>query len=253
MRNSLGAVQSVLVLGGASDIADRIVRRLIADRCDRVVLAVRDPSAVGTRMEAYRRLGAANVSAVAFDGGATAEHAELIAKVFADGDIDLVLSAFAVQGDQDAFDHDAAAAAAAVNVNLSGQVSSLLAAADEMKRQGHGTLVVLSSVAGVRTRSDNLVYGASKAGLDGFALGLGDRLQGTGVRVMTVRPGFVHTKLTEGMTPAPFATTADKVADDVIAGLARGSDVVWSPPVLRVVFAALRLLPRPLWRRLAAR
>ncbi len=84
---------------------------------------------------------------------------------------------------------------------MAGAVSSGLAAANRLREQGHGTLVVLSSVAGERVRAENLVYGATKAGLDGFAQGLGDALQGTGARVMVVRPGFVHTRMTEGREP----------------------------------------------------
>jgi len=253
MRNSLGAVQSALVLGGGSDIADRLIRKLVADRCDRIVLAVRDPASVAERIEAYRRLGAADVTAVHFDARDTAGHGELVAKAFADGDIDLVVSAFGVLGDQDAFDTDAAAAAAAVEVNLTGAVSVLLCAAEAMRAQGHGTILVFSSVAAMRARADNFVYGATKAGLDAFAAGLADRLVGTGVRVVTVRPGFVATKMTEGLAPAPFSTTADKVAEDIVDGLARGSLVIWSPPILRPVFAVLGVLPRPLWRRLSGR
>ncbi len=132
-------------------------------------------------------------------------------------------------------------------------MSAGLAVADQLRAQGHGTLVVLSSVAGVRVRKDNFVYGSTKAGLDGFAQGLGDALQGSGARVMVVRPGFVTTKMTEGLAPAPFSTDADSVAADIVTGLRRGSHTVWSPPVLRAVFGALQLVPRPLWRRLAAR
>jgi decaprenylphospho-beta-D-erythro-pentofuranosid-2-ulose 2-reductase len=111
----------------------------------------------------------------------------------------------------------------------------------------------MSSVAGVRARKDNFVYGSTKAGLDAFAQGLGDSLVGTGVRVMVVRPGFVHTKMTEGMDAAPFSTTAEQVADVIVSGLASGREVVYAPPVLRYPFAVLRNLPRAIWRKVAER
>lgn len=253
MRNSLGAVQSALVLGGGSDIADRLIRKLVADRCDRIVLAVRDPETVTSRIDAYQRLGAADVSAVTFDARRSEDHAELVAKTFASGDIDLVICAFGILGDQDVFDTDPAAAADAVDVNLTGAVSVLTSVAEAMRTQGHGTILVFSSVAAVRPRADNFVYGATKAGLDAFAAGLADRLADTAIRVVTVRPGFVDTKMTEGLTPAPFSTTADKVAEDIVDGLAKGSLVIWSPAILRPVFAVLGVLPRPIWRKLAAR
>jgi decaprenylphospho-beta-D-erythro-pentofuranosid-2-ulose 2-reductase len=119
-----------------------------------------------------------------------------------------------------------------------------------MRRQGHGTLVVLSSVAAERTRRANFVYGSTKAGLDGFAQGLGDALAGSGAHVLVVRPGFVPTRMTAGRPPAPLATTPEAVAAATVAGIAAGKDVVWVPPVLRYVFALFRHLPRRLWRKL---
>jgi decaprenylphospho-beta-D-erythro-pentofuranosid-2-ulose 2-reductase len=108
-------------------------------------------------------------------------------------------------------------------------------------------------VAGVRSRKDNFVYGSTKAGLDAFAQGLGDSLVDSGVRVMVVRPGFVHTKMTEGMEAAPFSTTPEKVAEVIVAGLANGSEVVWAPSILKFPFFVFRLLPRAIWRRVAER
>jgi len=254
MKDALGAVQTVLVLGGTSEIALATVRRLARDRCRRVVLAVRDPAAATAVAEGLRADGLDEVHLIAFDALDPAGHAAVIEKaVGLLGDLDLVLSAFGVLGDQAAFDADPASAAEAVSVNMAGAVSSGLAAANRLREQGHGTLAVLSSVAGERVRAENLVYGATKAGLDGFAQGLGDALQGTGARVMVVRPGFVPTRMTEGREPAPFSTTADAVADEIAKGLAKGSEVVWAPPILRYVFSALRHLPRPLWRKVAAR
>ena len=119
-----------------------------------------------------------------------------------------------------------------------------------MKRQGHGTIVVLSSVAGERARRSNFVYGASKAGLDAYCQGLGDSLVGTGVRLMIVRPGFVHSKMTEGLAAAPLATDPQHVADTIITGLGRGSEIVWAPGPLRFVMSALRHMPRVVFRRL---
>ena len=102
--------------------------------------------------------------------------------------------------------------------------AAMVAFAEVLRAQGHGRIVVLSSVAGVRVRRANFVYGASKAGLDAFAIGLGEALRGTGASVMVVRPGWVATKMTAGLTPGPLATTADAVAADVVAGMGRGAD-----------------------------
>ena len=160
--------------------------------------------------------------------------------------------AFGVLGDQTRFDEDPEAAADAAHVNYVGVVSSGLAVAKAMRKQGHGTIVVLSSVAGERARKSNFVYGSTKSATDAFAQGLGDSLVGTGVRVMVVRPGFVHSKMTAGMESAPFATTPDAVADAIIEGLASGKEIVWVPPLLRWMMAGFRHLPRGAWRRVSA-
>lgn len=252
MRDATGGVQSVLVLGGTSDIARATVHRLVADRCRRVVLAGR-PSPRLDEVAGELRHAGAEVEVVPFDAADVDRHDKAVAAAFDGGDIDLVLLAFGVLGDQRTFEDDPAAAVEAVTVNYTGAVSAGLLVAERLRAQGHGTLAVISSVAGVRARRDNFVYGSTKAGLDAFAQGLGDALQGSGARVMVVRPGFVATRMTEGLAPAPFATTADAVAADIVDGLRRGRSTVWSPPILQAVFGVLRVAPRPLWRRLAAR
>src|SRR5262249_55419270 len=119
-----------------------------------------------------------------------------------------------------------------------------------MRAQGHGTIVLLSSVAGERVRKANFVYGSSKAGVDGFFQGLGDSLAGSGIHAGIVRPGFVRTKMTEGMPDGPMATTADVVACAVVEAVARDREIVWVPGPLRAVMAVVRHLPRVVFRRL---
>ncbi|CAN5731373.1 decaprenylphospho-beta-D-erythro-pentofuranosid-2-ulose 2-reductase [soil metagenome] len=254
MQDALGAVQSVLVLGGGSEIALATVRRLVGERCRTVVLAARDPQGLTGAVAELEQLGATTVEAVAFDADDTADQIRVIDDAFdRHGDLDVVLCAFGVLGDQAAIEDDPMAGAELATTNYVGGVTSGLAVARRLRAQGHGTLVVLSSVAGERVRRDNYVYGSSKAGLDGFAQGLGDALAGSGARVMVVRPGFVHTRMTEGMEPAPFSTTADAVADAIADGLRRRRHTVWVPALLRPLFAVFRHLPRPVWRRVSAR
>jgi decaprenylphospho-beta-D-erythro-pentofuranosid-2-ulose 2-reductase len=250
MKDGLGEIQSALVLGGTSDIAQAIARRLVARRCRRVVLAARHPEDLTDFAAELRTLGATTVDTVAFDADRTDDHAAIVDAAFDAGDLDVVLVAFGVLGDQAAFDADPAAAVAAARTNYVGSVSVGLAVAERLRRQGHGTIVVLSSVAGERVRKANFVYGSTKAGLDGFAQGLGDALVPYGAHVLIVRPGFVTTKMTAGMKPAPMSTTADAVADAVVSALAAGKEIVWVPAALRVAFSGFRHLPRWAWRRL---
>jgi decaprenylphospho-beta-D-erythro-pentofuranosid-2-ulose 2-reductase len=253
VRDALGRVESVLVLGGTSEIALATTRALVDRGTRRVILAVRDPAVGQDRAEVLRHDGA-EVDVVAFDARATATHGVVIDEVFdRHGDIDLVILAFGVLGDQAHFDEAPADAADAVLVNFGGAVSSGLAVADRFRRQGHGTLIVLSSVAAERPRKTNYVYGSTKAGLDAFAQGLGDALIGSGARVMVVRPGFVRSRMTEGMPEQPFTVDPDDVAAAVVRGLERGHEIVWAPSVLRWVFAVMRHLPRRLWRVVSSR
>ena len=250
MKDALGNVQSVLVLGGRSDIALATVRRLVADRTRTVVLAVRRPEESADAVAELRALGA-TVEAVPFDAEDTASHEGFVDQVFARfGDIDLVLVAFGVLGDQAEAEADGQAATDIARTNYVGAVSVAVPLATRLREQGHGTIVALSSVAGERARRSNFVYGSSKAGFDAFFQGLGDSLVGSGVGVMIVRPGFVHSQMTEGLPAAPLATTPDAVADAIARGLARGSEVIWVPPALRAVMTVLRHVPRTVFRRL---
>jgi decaprenylphospho-beta-D-erythro-pentofuranosid-2-ulose 2-reductase len=191
------------------------------------------------------------VEIVAFDTTDLAGSPAVIDTVFDRfGDIDLVLAAAGALGDQAEMENDPVAAAELITTNFTGLAGSLLAVAGRMRVQGHGRLVVISSVAGERARKANFIYGSTKSGLDAFAQGLGDSLVGSGVSITIVRPGFVVGRMTEGMDPAPFSTTPQAVAEAVVKGIESGAEVVYAPPILRWVFAVMRHLPRTVWRRM---
>jgi decaprenylphospho-beta-D-erythro-pentofuranosid-2-ulose 2-reductase len=250
MDNAFGQPQSILLLGGTSEIGLAIVRRLIAPTTRHVVLACRVPSSASVQAEALRRDGL-EVHTLAYDAADAGSHEALVQSVVdLVGDIDVAILAAGVLGEQPALASAPAEAAAAVTVNYTGGVSTSLAVANRLRLQGHGALVVLSSVAGERARKANYIYGSSKAGLDAFAQGLADDLHGSGAKVLVVRPGFVESKMTRGLKPAPFATTPDAVADAVAAGLQRSATTIWVPGTLRYVFSILRHVPRAIYRRL---
>ncbi len=161
-----------------------------------------------------------------------------------------MILAVGLLGGQAGLETDRALARDVMRVNFLGSGSLLIAALGALRAQGRGTIVVLSTVAAERARKSNAIYGAAKAGLDALAQGLADSLTGTGVRVLVVRPGFVRTRMTAGLEPAPFATSAEAVADAVVAALDTNRHTVWVPASLRYLFALLRHLPRPIYRRL---
>ena len=251
MNDALGSPQSVLLLGGSSEIGLAITRRLVERRAKTVVLAGRDSEALKPAADDLRAAGAQTIDVVAFDALASGGHDAFVDDAFnRHGDFDLVIIAFGILGDQEKAERDTEAALAVLQTNFVGGASVALPVARRLRTQGHGTLLVLSSVAGERARRANFVYGSSKAGLDAFCQGLGDSLVGTGARVVVVRPGFVHTKMTAGRTPPPLSTTPDAVADAVVRGLEKGAETIWAPPALRFVMSGMRHLPRPLWRRI---
>ena len=252
MTDALGRIRSALVLGGGSEIALATLDRLATRGLRRAVLLGRRPEVM---REAARGLVAKGVEVIPlpFDADAIDSHAAVVADAFGTyGDFDLVLMTFGTLGDQAAFEADPTAGGHAAISNYAGAVSSGLAVGTALRGQGHGTLAVLSSVAGQRPRRDNYVYGSTKAGLDAFARGLDEALRGTGAHVMVVRPGFVSTRMTAGMKPRLFAQTAEQVAISIVAGLDSGASIVWAPRTLRWMFLVLNTLPQSIFRRLKA-
>ena len=250
MENALGQPQTIVLFGGTSDIGLAIVRQLLNPTTRTVVLACRDIER-GERAAAGLRHDSLTVDVVAFEATDTASHVDLVrALAHKHSDIDVAIMALGLLGDGAITSVDAAAAAELAQVNFTGVVSSTIAIANQMRQQGHGSIVMLSSVAGERVRRANPVYGGTKAGIDGFAQGLGDALAEDGVHMLIVRPGFVSSSMTAGLKAAPFATTPEKVADATVTGLRANRRVVWVPGTLRYIFSVLRHMPGPVWRRL---
>lgn len=245
---------SLLVLGGTSEIARDAVRALSGHGLDRVVLAGRSLDRLEVTRAALRHTGLEAVETAEFDADATASHEAVLREIFdTHGPFDSVLIAFGALGDPFTVDADSHEAAELITTNFNGAVSSALTSARLLADGGGGTLSIISSIAAVRPRVGNLIYGASKAGLDAFASGLRDAMRSERVHVMIIRPGFVHTAMTEGLDAAPFATTPDKVAEDIVKGYESQSDIVWSPPILKAVAPVLQMMPGKIWRLVSSR
>jgi short-subunit dehydrogenase len=238
-----------VIFGGRSEIGIELAARLAPGAT--VLLAARRPDALNQQVAALQAAGAAAVHVREFDADALDSHGPLVDAIVAEhGPIGTAVLAFGILGDQARAEKDPAHAAAIVHTDFLAQVSLLTVLANSMRAAGRGSIVAFSSVAGVRVRRANYVYGSAKAGLDGFCSGLSDALHGSGVRLLVVRPGFVIGRMTEGMTPAPFSSTPAQVASATARALAKGRRTVWVPPILRPVFFGMRLLPQAIWRRL---
>src|ERR1700722_4198379 len=246
--NGPGRLSRVLLLGGTSEIGLAILSALDLGPDTEVILAGRDPQ----RLEAAGKSLGRPVEVAEYDAMQTDSHQAFADQVCAGGVPDLVIAATGVLIGQERVQRDGGMAAPMIETNFPGPVTALLAFGEAMRRRGSGTIVVLSSVAAVRPRKFNSVYGATKAGLDAFARGYADSLHGTGVRVLLVRPGFVTGRMTEGMKAAPLATTPEKVGA-AVAGALRGEgqgggkSVVWVPAPLAGLATVMKLVPRPVW------
>jgi decaprenylphospho-beta-D-erythro-pentofuranosid-2-ulose 2-reductase len=239
----------MLLLGGTSEIGLAVAAKFAATHPLRVVLAARPSDRLAAAAARLRELGCA-VSTLAFDARAPQTHAEVVDKAFADGDLDVVVVAFGVLGDQEKAWTDLDAALELAEVNYTAAVSVGVLVGRRLADQGHGSLVALSSVAGERARRSNFVYGSTKAGMDAFYSGLTEALRPSGVHVAVIRPGFVHTKMTEGLKPAPLSVTPEQVADVVVDAVRTRRELAWAPAPLRFVMSVLRHVPRPIFRRL---
>lgn len=251
MIDAVGRVETLLVLGGTSDIGLATARRLVGDGCKRVVLAGRDAVGLKGACDSLVAAGAVNAESIEFEALDFDSHGGVVEAAFDHlGDVDVALICFGVLGDQTLAESDPDLARNIVETNFTAAASVGICVVERLKRQGHGCIVVLSSVAGERARRSNFVYGSSKAGLDAFFQGMAAALEGSGVRVLIVRPGFVKTKMTGAMKPPPLSTTPEDVADAIASALTTRKEIVWVPPTLRPVMSVLRHLPAPIFRKL---
>jgi decaprenylphospho-beta-D-erythro-pentofuranosid-2-ulose 2-reductase len=245
------AGRRVVVLGGTSEIALAAVRELQSRAPREVALVGRDADALARAAQALEAAGCAPVMTLELDALDTARHGQVMGEAFAAlGGADIVILAVGVLGERGGMPTDVPAALEVLQVNVVGAGSLLIEAARRLRDGGGGALVVLSSVAAERPRRANALYGASKAALDALAQALGDDLRDDGVRVLVVRPGFVHTRMTEGLPPAPLSTSPERVARVLVDGLDSGAHTVWAPRPLRWLMLIVRTLPRPVLRRM---
>lgn len=258
--NVSGRFSRVLLLGGTSEIGLAILSSLHLDPGAEVILAGRDPQRLEAAGKSLSRSRVDDppyppVTVARYDAMETGAHQAFAEEICAGGVPDLVIAATGILIPQEQAERDVRLAATMIETNLTGHVTALLAFGEAMRRRGSGTIVVLSSVAAIRPRKFNSVYGATKAGLDAFARGYADSLHGSGVRLLLVRPGFVTGRMTQGMKPAPLATTPARVGAAVASALGDqgrggGKSVVWVPASLVGLATVMKLIPRPVWRKL---
>ncbi len=241
-------MSTALILGATSDIALALAAELARAGHD-LLLAARDPARLEEDAQDLRvRFGRKVAITPAFDAEALDSHAAWIEALPALPDLAALV--FGHLGDEEKALGDPAERARIANVNYTGAVAVADELAVRMAARGSGTLVGISSVAGDRGRGSNLHYGSAKAGFTAFLSGLRNRFRASGVKVVTVKPGFVATRMTEGMDlPARLTATPEKVARDIVRAIPQ-RDVVYTPWFWRCIMLVIRLVPEPVFKRL---
>ncbi|AOW95150.1 decaprenylphospho-beta-D-erythro-pentofuranosid-2-ulose 2-reductase [Rhodococcus sp. WMMA185] len=262
-----------MLLGGTSEIGLAICEEYLKKAPMRVILAALpgDPG----RDAAVAQLQAAGASAVEvidFDAVDTETHPKVIDEAWAKangrsagsapaangrsagsapvGDIDVAIVAFGLLGDAEQLWQDQQKAVQIAQVNYTAAVSVGVLVGEKMKAQGYGQIIAMSSAAGERVRRSNFVYGSTKAGLDGFYLGLGEALREFGPRVLVIRPGQVRTRMSANVKEAPLTVNKEDVAKLAVTSAEKGKDLVWAPGAFRYVMMILRHIPRPIFKKL---
>jgi len=241
-------LKSVLVLGARSDIGLAIAHQFAAHGHS-IQLAIRDAAsqdAIRSDLEIRHGVG---VTLHEFDALQTDTHEELVDNLPELPDI--AISVVGLLGDQGESEKNVNKAVQVMRTNFEGPCSILSVLANRFERRQSGTLVGISSVAGERGRASNYIYGASKAGFTAFLSGLRNRLAGKDIHVVTVIPGFVRTRMTEGLAlPGPITAEPSDIAKQIYHAVQKKKNTVYST-WWRFIMMILKLIPERLFKRLS--
>ncbi|WP_134431927.1 decaprenylphospho-beta-D-erythro-pentofuranosid-2-ulose 2-reductase [Mycobacterium ulcerans] len=249
--DAVGNPQSVLLLGGTSEIGLAVCQRYLRNAPARIVLAcLPDDPGRDDAVAQMKAAGASSVELIDFDAMDTDSHPKVIEQAFGGGDVDVAIVAFGLLGDAEELWQNQHKAVQIAEINYTAAVSVGVLLGEKMRAQGFGQIIAMSTVAGERVRRSNFVYGSTKAGLDGFYLGLSEALREHGVRVLVVRPGQVRTRMSAHVKEAPLTVDKEYVANLAVTAAAKGKELVWAPAAFRYVMMVLRHIPRSIFRRL---
>ncbi len=249
--DAVGNPQTILLLGGTSEIGLAICERYLQNAHARILLAAM-PADPG-RDEAVAQMkaaGARSVELIDFEATDPESHPKMIDQAFAGGDVDVAIVAFGLLGDAEELWQNQRKAVQIAEINYTAAVSVGVLLGEKMRAQGFGQIIAMSTVAGERVRRSNFVYGSTKAGLDGFYLGLSEALREYGVRVLVIRPGQVRTRMSAHIKEAPLTVDKEYVANLAVTAAAKGKELVWAPAAFRYVMMVLRHIPRSIFRKL---
>jgi decaprenylphospho-beta-D-erythro-pentofuranosid-2-ulose 2-reductase len=249
--DAVGNPQTILLLGGTSEIGLAICARYLQNAHARILLAAMpgDPGR-DDAVAQMKAAGARSVELIDFEATDPESHPKMIDAAFANGDVDVAIVAFGILGDAEELWQNQRKAVQAAEIDYTAAVSVGVLLGEKMRAQGFGQIIAMSTVAGERVRRSNFVYGSTKAGLDGFYLGLSEALREYGVRVLVIRPGQVRTRMSAHVKEAPLTVDKEYVANLAVTAAAKGKELVWAPAAFRYVMVVLRHIPRSIFRKL---
>lgn len=238
-------MKRLLVLGATSDIAKAVAKRFAAEKTD-LILACRNPEDIQPFAQDLSIRSEINVITVPFDALDFTSH-----RAFYDSlpdHPDATICVFGYLGDQRTAETDLEETLRIINTNYTGAVSILNIVSEDYSKRGTGNIIGVSSVAGERGRQSNYIYGSAKSGFTAYLSGLRHRLIGKGVKVISVKPGFVSTKMTENLK-LPFLLTAtpEKVAEDIFKAYKTGKKEIYSIFLWRYIMMIIKLLPESIF------
>jgi short-subunit dehydrogenase len=244
-------MEKVLIIGATSAIAEATAR-LYAKRGAALALTGRNSERLQSMAADLQVRGAASAETFALDVNDLDRHREVLDQaVAALGGLDTVLVAHGTLPDQMACEQDAALAVREFNTNAVSTIALLTDLANRLEMQGHGSIAVISSVAGDRGRQSNYLYGSAKAALSIFLQGLRNRLQSSGVHVLTIKPGFVDTPMTAEFKKGLLWVKPEVIARGILKGIRRKKNVAYLPFFWRWIMLIIRSIPEPLFKRMS--
>jgi len=237
----------VLILGGRSDIGLAVAHRFAAAGRP-IQLAARNAEALAAEKSNIELRHNVSVSLHEFDALDINSHERFVEQIEPP---EIAVCAVGVLGDQAKNERDLKAAIMVMRSNYEGPASIMAVLANRFENRGSGTLIGISSVAGDRGRASNYIYGSAKAGLTAFLSGLRNRLAKKGVHVITVKPGFVATKMVEvADRPTKLTATPEEVAAAIEKAVARKRNIIYVKPFWAVIMMVVRNIPEPIFKAL---
>ena len=241
-------MKNILILGATSDMAQAIAKKYAAEGWS-LTLAALEPELLEPIAADLRVRSEVKIQTLEFDATDFSNHRNFYESLETQPDV--VLCVFGYMGDQLEVRTNLEEIRRTISINFVGAASILAVVAEDFEKRRQGAIVGISSVAGDRGRQSNYVYGSAKAGFTTYLAGLRNRLAKSGVHVMTVKPGFCRTKMTENLElPAALTASPEQVADAVFQGLEKKKNTIYILWMWRWIMLIIRHIPETIFKKM---